>query len=79
MHATIVGFRGTKRNMYNEYCVIHIDDKNPARFIGRKVIFRTPANRTIKGKIIRQHGKDLLAKFDRGLPGFALGSKVEVK
>ncbi|MDI6655696.1 MAG: 50S ribosomal protein L35ae [Candidatus Hydrothermarchaeota archaeon] len=79
MNAKIVGFRGSRREMYSNYAVIETSEKNIAGLIGRKVVWKTKTGKTIAGKILRIHGKRLLAKFGRGLPGNAVGSEVEVK
>lgn len=79
MNAKIVGFRGSRREMYSNYAVIETGERNPASLIGKKVIWKTQTGKTIAGKILRTHGRQLLARFQRGLPGNAVGSEVEVK
>lgn len=79
MNAKIVGFRGSRREMYSNYAVIETSDKNPASLIGKKVAWKTKTGKTIAGKILRTHGRQLLARFQRGLPGDAIGSEVELR
>lgn len=79
MNAKIVGFRGSRREMYNNYAVIETSEKNPAGLIGKKVVWKTQTGKTIAGKILRTHGRCLLAKFAKGLPGNAVGSELEIK
>ena len=52
--------------------------KEAAKFVGRKVSC-TVGNKTLKGKIVAQHGKNgmVRARFRRGLPGL-LGTHVEI-
>ncbi|OYT52949.1 MAG: 50S ribosomal protein L35ae [Desulfurococcales archaeon ex4484_217_2] len=55
--------------------------REAAQLIGRKVIWVHPKKNTfIKGKIIRVHGKRgrVLAFFRKALPGFAVGSRVQI-
>ena len=49
--------------------------------IGKKLIWKSPGNKEIKGEIIGLHGVKgvLRAKFERNLPGQAITSKVEVE
>ncbi|MBI5253721.1 MAG: 50S ribosomal protein L35ae [Euryarchaeota archaeon] len=79
MNAKIVGFRGSRREMYNNYAVIEAGKKNIASLTGKKVVWKTQTGKTITGKILRTHGSRLLAKFAKGLPGNAVGSEVEIK
>lgn len=79
MSAKIVGFRGSRREMYSNYAVIEAGEKNQARLIGKKVVWKTQTGKTIEGKILRTHGRQLLAIFEKGLPGNAIGSEVEIK
>jgi len=48
--------------------------------IGRKVIWRNPRSGSwIIGKIVDIHGSDgYRARFPKGLPGWAIGSEVEI-
>ena len=46
-------------------------------YLGKKVVYTTPAGKRIPGKVLRRHGDALLVRFSRGLPGQALGSEVE--
>lgn len=79
MSAKIVGFRGSRREMYGNYTVIEMSKRNPASLIGKKVAWKTQTGKTIAGKILRTHGKHLLARFKKSLPGNAIGSEVEIK
>jgi len=50
------------------------------KLIGKQVIWKSPAGKIIKGKIQAVHGnKGLLrALFEKGLPGQAVNSSVEI-
>ena len=80
MKGRIEGFRGRRRGVYNNYCIIEAEDReNPAGLIGKKVLWRSQTGKSITGKVIRTHGKrSLLARFNKGLPGQAVGSLVEI-
>jgi large subunit ribosomal protein L35Ae len=51
-----------------------------SKYIGRKVIWQSQTGKKLIGKIISTHGQGgvLLARFRKGLPGQALGSRLEV-
>lgn len=79
MEARIVGFRKNRYDVYPNYCIIKADEETPGKLIGQKVFWKTPSGDLIRGKIVRIHGRDsLLARFKKGLPGFAVGQGVEI-
>jgi len=79
--AKIVGFKRNHSRTYNNYCILALKEKEKdlGKFIGRKIFWITQTGKRIKGKILRIHGKDLLmARFNKGLPGNAIGSEIDV-
>ncbi len=80
MKAKIIGFKGSRRDTYNNCCILEVEDKNPPGLIGKKVFWKTTSGRAIQGKILHTHGKTaLLARFRKGIPGFAIGDELEFK
>ena len=85
MEAIIVNFRGSRRRKNFSQLILKIekiDEKKKAEaLIGKEVIWKTTSKKEIKGKITAAHGNSgaVRAKFEKGLPGQSLGSKVEVK
>ncbi len=51
-----------------------------SKFIGKRVVWRSPSGKEIYGKVTQPHGTRgvLRARFSRGLPGDALGGRVEI-
>ncbi len=51
------------------------------KFAGRDVVWTSPAGKKIHGKISASHGNKGLVRaiFEKGLPGQALTTKVEIK
>lgn len=51
-----------------------------SKFIGKKVVWKSPTSKEISGKITNVHGNSgvLRARFTKGLPGNAIRSKIEV-
>lgn len=88
MQATIVNFRrGRHRQTTNHFILLvkGIDSKEKAsKLIGKEVSWKNPIGKNkveINGKIASTHGNKgaLRAIFERGLPGQALSTKVEIK
>ena len=85
MKGTIVNFRGSRRRKNFSQLIIKIDGSNnkekAKELVSKEVSWKTVTGKDIKGKIIGVHGNSgaVRAKFERGLPGQSLGSKVEVK
>lgn len=47
---------------------------------GKKIVWKTKAGKSMIGKIMQAHGAKgaVRAKFEKGLPGQAIGTKVEI-
>ncbi len=83
----VVQFRMGKRTYTPRHFLIEIpsvDSKEKAsEFIGSSVEWKSPGKteKIISGKIASSHGNKgvLRAIFEKGLPGQAIGTEVEVK
>jgi large subunit ribosomal protein L35Ae len=83
----VVQFRMGKRTYTPRHFLIEIsevDDREKAKkFIGDTVEWKSPGKteKIISGKIASTHGNKgvLRAIFEKGLPGQAIGTEVEVK
>ena len=85
MKGVIVNYR-RGRHTQNPYQMIvkveGVDSKEDAeKLVGKEVVWKTPAGREIKGKVTATHGNKgaLRVRFEKGMPGQAIGSEVEVK
>ena len=88
MEARIVNYRrGSTRTIvkYTNQYILSLDgvtDKAKAQeYVGKKVLWKTPSGKEVAGKVTNTHGNGgaLLARFDKGLPGQALGSMVSIE
>ncbi|MBI1969795.1 50S ribosomal protein L35ae [Candidatus Woesearchaeota archaeon] len=86
MEGTIVHFRGSyKTNRGSNHIIIQISGiasrEAAAKLVGKKVVWKSPANREIQGKIAAAHGNKgaLRVLFERGMPGQSLGKKVTIQ
>lgn len=84
MKATIIQYRRGRHVVRETHFLIDVDAKNrteAAKFTGKLVEWKSPAGKIIKGKIAAPHGNKGLVRaiFEKGLPGQAIPSYVEVK
>ena len=51
------------------------------KLVGKTVVWRSPAGKEIKGEVRSAHGNSgaIRVLFETGMPGQAIGSKVELK
>ncbi len=81
----VIQFRRGVNTIRERHFIIEVEGsknrKEAGQFIGKIVEWKSPAGKIIKGKIMAAHGNKGLvrAAFERGLPGQALITKVEIK
>lgn len=80
----VIQFRRGKRNIHKKHFLIEIDGvstkKDAEKYVKKEVIWKSPAGKIIKGKIASAHGTKgvLRAIFEKGLPGQAITTGVEI-
>lgn len=84
MKAKIIQFRRGRHTIHERHFLIDVGAttiKESGKFIGKVVEWKSPAGKIIKGKIASSHGTKGLVRaiFEKGLPGQAITSEVEVK
>jgi len=83
VYGTIVNYRIGIRTQMPKWCLIQIIGEETVskagQLIGRKAVLKYGKNSFI-GRIIGLHGKKgvVTAKFRKGIPGQALGARVEI-
>jgi large subunit ribosomal protein L35Ae len=75
--------RGVHTEYTNQYVVVidGVKDRASANGImGKRVSFKTETGKEIVGKVSKAHGNNgaVLARFDKGLPGQAVGCEVDI-
>jgi large subunit ribosomal protein L35Ae len=81
----VIQFRRGRKTITERHFLIEIDDiskkEEAQKFVGKNVIWKSPAGKEINGKIAATHGNKgvVRAIFERGLPGQAVTTKVEIK
>lgn len=81
----ILNFRRGRHTITEKHYIIEIDEiktrKDAKKFAGKSVQWKSPAGRIINGKISDAHGNKgvVRAIFEKGLPGQAVTTEVEIK
>ena len=85
MEGVISNFRRGRHNVYNDQMIIQIKDVDKKdktkELIGKSVVWMSPGKKIIKGIIKRFHGNKgaLRVKFEKGMPGQSIGTKIKVE
>lgn len=81
----IIQFRRGRKTIVEKHFLIEIngvsDKEKAGKFVGKEVVWTSPAGKKIKGKVSAAHGNNgvIRAIFESGLPGQAVTTKVEIK
>jgi large subunit ribosomal protein L35Ae len=85
MEGIIANYRRGIHNQYDKQMVIQVDgytkkDKS-ASLIGKKVVWTNSQGTKIEGKISAAHGNKGAVRviFEKGMPGQAIGNKVQIE
>tara|TARA_Y100000310_G_scaffold265528_1_gene276602 strand:+ start:6044 stop:6304 length:261 start_codon:yes stop_codon:yes gene_type:complete len=81
----VIQFRRGRHTIHERHFLIEIqgvsNKTETEKFVGKAVEWKSPAGKIIKGKISSAHGNKgvVRAIFEKGLPGQAITTKVEIK
>ena len=83
-HGKVIQFRRGRNNIHEKHFLLDFGATSRAeaeKLKGKNVEWKSPAGKIIKGKIAAPHGNKGLVRaiFERGLPGQAITTGVEVK
>ena len=84
MEGTLVNYRRGRQTMRGNQMIVRVDGyetrAKAAQLIGKRVLWHTPAKKEIAGKVVGVHGNSgaVRARFNRGMPGQAIGTKVTI-
>ncbi|MFH1456124.1 MAG: 50S ribosomal protein L35ae [archaeon] len=85
MEAIVNNFRQGRHTHSPRHCILTmegVDNKEKAaKLIGKEVSWTSSSGKILSGKIASTHGNSgaVRAVFEHGLPGQAIGKKIEVK
>ena len=84
MEGLILNFRSGRHTQRNDEMIIKvsgIDSKAKAeKLVNKQVEWITPSGKKILGKITKAHGNKgaVKAKFEKGMPGQSISTKIKV-
>ncbi|MBU3906694.1 MAG: 50S ribosomal protein L35ae [Nanoarchaeota archaeon] len=84
MKGKVIQFRRGRHTIHERHFLIELGLKtreDAEKFKGKEVSWKSPAGKIINGKISGAHGGKGLVRaiFEKGLPGQAITTEVEVK
>ena len=85
MKARITHYRRGRKTQYKYQMIIEVDGvetiEKANELMGKTVVYTTESGKTINGEVTRVHGAKgkIVARFERGLPGQAIGREVTFK
>lgn len=85
INARVIQFRRGRHTIKERHFLIEIEGvetrEDASKFVGKEVEWKSPAGKIIKGKISSAHGNKgvVRAIFEKGLPGQAVTTKVDIK
>ena len=84
MKGKVIQFRRGVNRIHEKHFLLDFGSKNKEeaeKLVGKEVSWKSPAGKIIKGKISGAHGNKgvVRAIFERGLPGQAITTGVEIK
>jgi large subunit ribosomal protein L35Ae len=85
MEGTIVNFKGGRHTQVGNQMIIAVDSiknkEEAAKLVGKKVVWKSPAGKEIKGEVRAAHGNKgaLRVLFETGMPGQSISSKVDIQ
>ena len=84
MKGIIVQFRRGRHRIHERHYLLDLGLQNrdeAKKYSGKEVEWKSPAGKMIKGKISDAHGNNGLVRaiFEKGLPGQAMTTEIDVK
>ncbi len=84
MKGIVVQFRRGRHTIHEKHFLLDIGMQSrdeAKKLAGKEVVWKSPAGKEIKGKISDAHGNKGLVRaiFEKGLPGQALTTEIEIK
>ena len=80
----IKNYRMGRHTVYNNQAIVYVKDFTREQLnslVGKVVIWETPSKKQLRGKVSALHGKKgaLRVRFDKGIPGQAIGTQITIK
>jgi large subunit ribosomal protein L35Ae len=84
MKGRIVNYRMGVHTEYTNQYVVKVegvsDRPSASGIVGKKAVWKTSTGKEIVGSVSKAHGNSgaVLVRFDKGLPGQAVGAEVQI-
>lgn len=84
MEGFIVSYRRGRHTMHPKQVIIAVEGVSTRRqasaLVGKHVLWRSPSGKKFRGVIVAPHGNKgrVRARFEKGIPGQAIGDRVEI-
>lgn len=84
MKGTISNFRSSRTRQTGNQMIVIVDGVSKRadadKLVGKSVVYKTEAEREIKGKVASAHGNSgaIRVLFEKGMPGQSLTKKVDI-
>lgn len=84
MKGIVVQFRRGRHTIHQRHYLLDVGmatRDEAKKMAGKEVVWKSPAGKEIKGKISDAHGNKGLVRaiFEKGLPGQAMTTEIEIK
>ena len=85
MEGIIVHFRGSRRVKRSNQMIVQVDSvdnkEKASELVGKKVVWKTSAGKQMTGQITALHGNSgaLRVRFETGMPGQSIGTKIDIE
>ncbi len=84
MEGVIKNFKRGRKTQTTNQMIVYINEvkskEDASKLVGKKVSWKSPADKEIKGEIRSAHGNKGAVRvlFEKGMPGQAIGDKVVI-
>jgi len=84
MKGKVIQFRRGRHTIHQKHFLIEVEGvsnrEEAGKLVGKRVEWKSPSGKEIKGKIASAHGNKgvLRCIFEKGLPGQAITTEVEI-
>jgi len=85
MKGKVIQFRRGRHTIHEKHFLVEVEGiktkEDASKLVGKEVIWKSPAGKIINGKVASSHGTKgvLRCIFEKGLPGQAITTEVEIK
>lgn len=85
MQGVIVNFRRGRRTVHHYQMIVQPEGcskkEDADKLVGKNVVWKSSAGKEIPGTVLAPHGKAgrVRARFESGMPGQAIGTKVTIR